>query len=485
MFTVLEKYIHKFVVLTVLFVLVIPALPAAAQTNESTLAKSAVPVGAYGGPVATFASITQESKTIPVDGGEQVISGNIRKAAFDRNLNRVTLYVSPGKQNSQKQPWQIFESLNIFVNGYQVRSISTHDQSAWRLAANKNNSPLYAVTVYTGNAKLAANKSESVAVELQTAGGVNGDVWNVWVPKNGITVWSPKTKHVSYGPSQRMQYMVTGEADGAAIIDLVDIKTNVTVSEVGSVGTFTYDLEITANDADVYLPSAPNGLDYVGRPFSDDSFLNFSIMTADGKVLDGYKLEKYAVAIDTTAENVVKDTGGYMYRVAEGETENFRIIITYQPAAGMSGFYRVGLESPLRYSLDRTLHDEDDDAISFTETDFRSKIVFLQAATNDARSVSTTSLSSADGVVCTSGAESFPQGTKRTSVTINGNTSSIMDGYFVCASSGTWQKQGNPARKPAPVASSTAKVLGASTDIYTQMAATITAISRLIDELYR
>lgn len=166
-----------------------------------------------------------------------------------------------------------------------------------------------------------------------------------------------------------------------ALIEVVDTKASVIPNTTvnSQAGTYTIKFEVVALDEDIYLKTTPNGgLDYFGRPFAEDSFVNFSIRGANGKVLDGYKLEKYASTIQTSADNVGR-RGAEVYLVREGKSEEFTFTVVFEPVKGTFGSYSVGLEGPMRFTQGYSFNEgmREVQTLNFDEKDFVTPALYL------------------------------------------------------------------------------------------------------------
>ncbi len=427
------------------------------------------PVGVFGGSVNRFSSFIQETTEIVVSENASVVSGKLRPIPYDRNLNQVTLYVSPSKGNALKNPWDVLDTLEVHVNGYNVRDVDVRNESAWRrINVAQSADPVYAITVYQGNVKLPAKSAPSFVIDASFRNGADGDLWRVWVPKNGITTWSQQTKHISYGPSQRFQYeLVTAVDDEEEIyVDVYDVRANAE-GESGNIGDFTIEIEVTAIDSDIYIPNTITE--------NLTSGISYAVLGPVG------------ASVSAAFSSLAEKQNNY-YLIREGETE--RIEANVWVDAKVPGDYKVELTQILYKK------SESGALVSFElDNDFSTPYVRLLTSTPTPKPTptpTTTPVVTPKPTDCMSGGVAYPDGTRRTIITVDGRTTSIMDGFFLCTT-GTWQKQGFPPRVPtsgvststkttAPVSTSTPKVRGASVDVYSQIATTLMAISVLLED---
>ncbi len=232
--------------------------------------------------------------------------------------------------------------------------------------------------------------------------------------------------------SVRINIIEEEEIEEIAEITVVEEDTSAIALNGGKSGEFKITYTVTAGEEDIYLPNAPG---YFGRPMTDENFVNFTLMK-NGVVIDGYKLESsYTVDITTTATNLGNVVGYInnvpattrLYLIEAGETEEFTLTVVFTPIDTAAANYRMHLEGPLHYSLDRQLNDGDDVDVSFKE--FATPSVSLGSGTS--------------AVTCINNGVSYPERTTRTSLTnADGSTRTIMDAYFVCRS-GEWKIEGS------------------------------------------
>ncbi len=258
-----------------------------------------VPSGVSGGTAGKFATFKQSAKEITVDDETELLKGKLRPVAYERNLNKIVLHVSPGKTNSIDDPWTVFDGLFIYVNGYHVRTVNTDDKANWRLVGSRKGAPVYEITVYQGNIKLPSQSAHAFDVSVDTVDGADSDMWSVWVPKNGITTWSRATKHVSYGPSRVFSYMLNTEKEEATGQLTFSVgKDNPDASTLvgnNSVNILSYEMELEGVD-EVELEQLGVLLSIKGDTF--DHLINDVVLVIDGKEFD---LETYT-ALDRKGE---------------------------------------------------------------------------------------------------------------------------------------------------------------------------------------
>lgn len=283
-----------------------------------------VPVGKVGGVAGKFASFVQAEEDLEVGETGDLLTGKIKPAKFDRNLNKVVLYVSPGAGNDVEEPWVAFDDVELVVNGYGVRSVDVGNSAQWTKVATKSGVAVYAVTVYEGNIKLPAKSAHAFGATVDVSEGGNGDTWKMWIPKNGITVWSQQTQHVSYGPSRSFEYEVTTdvETEVPLAINYLDDEADAIVFDRGSVGEFAVSFEVTAGDQAVWFKRTPQAS---GQKSTGVQY-----------VIDGPSDGQVAATLLSTGEQE-----GEYYVVREGESEEFELVVTVTPA--VAGLYRVGV----------------------------------------------------------------------------------------------------------------------------------------------
>jgi hypothetical protein len=313
----------------------------------------------------------------------------VAPASFDRYVNRTVLEFTPATSNGEDLPWVAFENISLWSKGWKVLSVNAGDMSKWQKMGDG-----YRIVVFTGNQKISPNRSYTLDVAVSSDEDTPvGDRWTVRVPKNGVTIWSQGNGHMTNVNPMTAYPIEFSTSAGNTDVSITDVSTSAIAnrSSVNSeYGTFIIEFEITAGDKDIYLPGVPNGLDYAGRPFSDDSFVNFRLFTGTGTAVDGYNLQGYSSTLTTTADDLGTFAGyinnkpvrTHVYLVEEGETEEFTLTVTYKPEAGMKfNAYSVGLEGPLRYSFDKAFHDGNDKEVGFKESDFRTKSIVLVGGT--------------------------------------------------------------------------------------------------------
>lgn len=304
----------------------IAAMNSGAITQTPT---TEVPSGKNGGVVSKFASFSQVNKEVEIGEETVLLKGKVRPVTYERNLNKVVLYVSPDKANISKKPWEVFNDLHIYVNGYNVRSLDVVKSSVWKQVGSKSGSPVYSVTIYQGNIKLPAKSAHSFDVSIETDGGYDGEGWGIWVPQNGITTWSKETKHVSYGPTSVFKYklMVPEEVEEVEVVGALAYPIDASVDAEGKMLRFSVEFELAANDQDVYVKNV-----------IDKSAKNGGI---------SYFIDGPSEAVLSATLNSSADLEGNYYLVQEGDSEDFIVTVVVEPA--ISGTYRLSLDS-LHYS---------------------------------------------------------------------------------------------------------------------------------------
>lgn len=197
-----------------------------------------------------------------------------------------------------------------------------------------------------------------------------------------------------------------------------DVTRSSTTSANGRTITQTIRFTITANNANVYVPTVTTG--------------------REGTIIwrnAGFRTITSTFSSDATTE-------GGRYVVSEGESETFVITIM------TNGRSEIGVQA-IRFSNSATGR--------LTKVQFpRAEQVTLPERPRPG--VTPVASTSPVKVYCVSGRENFPAGTERTSITnASGTTSVISDGRFVCRvkdGRGVWEREGSlPRPGVTPVAS--------------------------------
>ncbi len=203
-----------------------------------------------------------------------------------------------------------------------------------------------------------------------------------------------------------------------AQVEFVDSNTTTYITPGGNNTTgFEIEFDVIAIDDDVYVGDTVPAKDGVRVYF-------------DGP---GDPTEAY-YTIDSNAD----EENGY-YVVQEGESETF-VVKANVKTVPVSGQYRMGLDTVMYRQGYSSGSIKSADMVNIP--DFKTPYVYLTAGA---------------AVGCVSGTQTYPEGTKRTSI-INpdGTSSSIADAYYVCRS-GVWKIEGG---LPAPGIAFTASVTG-------------------------
>ena len=287
-----------------------------------------------------------------------IVAIQVMPASIDRYANKVVLQFTPADANTEDLPWVAFKNISLWAKGWNIRNVNAGDMSLWRKVGTS-----YEITVFSGNQKISPNRAYNLVLAVTSDDDTQvGDRWNVTVPAKGAVIWSQTNGHMTNAAAMTtypIEFVKSAVEENEEVsVEIIDTKaTAVANTSVNSQsGEFIIKFAVTAGDNDIYLSGVPNGLDYFGRPFAEDSFVNFSIVNGEGRALDGYKLDGYTTTLTTTAEDVVSGLGT-IHIIKEGETEDFTFTVQYKPTAGMAGAYRVQLEGPLRYSLDKSFND--------------------------------------------------------------------------------------------------------------------------------
>ncbi len=320
-----------------------------------------VPVGTTGGGFGAFSSLVQKIKKIGLDTDEIILSGKLKPVEYDRNLNRLVVYVAPNQAAKVNTPEKVFDEMEVYVNGFNIRDLDMNSKTNWRLvrAGENGKLPVYAFTVYTGNVKIKAKATPTfgVKVHLRDDAAVGAkNAWTVWVPKNGVTTWSKQTGHKSYGPSAKFIYQLDQVKTSAVDIDVLDVRANAE-GENNEIGDFTIEFSVTAADEAVYIKkNAAQTSKNVGVQF-----------TVDGPSEEGV----------SSAMSSLASTEGLYYVVDEGETEEFEVNTWIKST--VAGAYRVTLDN-LQY---QTSPSGKVNQIAFSPAaDYRTPYVYLTGASS-------------------------------------------------------------------------------------------------------
>lgn len=338
----------------------ITALMAQIAASQNTSVRPVKPILGVEMPFVSkvpFFKMAQETKEITI-GMEDVAVAKITvpktrslltRSAEDRYLNQVLVRVTPGSQNENVTPWDSFEEMSIFVGGYKVKAVDVQDQSKWKVITKEGGRKVYGFTVFNGNQKLpnVVNKDVTATLAVSTSNEQEaGDTWSMWIPKNGVTIWTPSQKHTKYGPTKVFKYkMVAGDEDdvlpklSSAIVERVSFGYGVLsdLSVEFAQASFDITIAITADDHDVFIPktvASKNGINEAG-------FLVGFIDKNGRDVSSNIRASAVASSANT-------DTKG-RFVVSEGETEEFTIKTTLYADKKIDNNYTFVLKAVNHY----------------------------------------------------------------------------------------------------------------------------------------
>jgi hypothetical protein len=106
----------------------------------------------------------------------------------DIRINRIDLGFKPASDNDEKDPWDTFSEVSIWHDGTRVARVDAGNDRNWRENEPSSGSYLLRMSGLSYVIKEGTNAELLVMVETQRniRGSANGEVWDVFVPNNGI-----------------------------------------------------------------------------------------------------------------------------------------------------------------------------------------------------------------------------------------------------------------------------------------------------------
>lgn len=145
-----------------------------------------------------------KSSTVAIEQGKglEIAEIKVRSQKEDTYLNTVTIEVSPSKKYASVKPWEVFDELTINYKGKQIYEQNLDEETRWKKTKNKNGGVVYRIEIYEGNHKIKAGKGLTLSAHLSVLPNASVEsVWNISIPKDGVTVWTKKSGHRTYTKS--------------------------------------------------------------------------------------------------------------------------------------------------------------------------------------------------------------------------------------------------------------------------------------------
>lgn len=106
----------------------------------------------------------------------------------DLNINRIEIAATPDVSNQEQDPWDTFTEFSVWDGKTLVGKIAADKEKNW-----KENSPTsgdYSLRIPSLNYKVKENKQITFTVKVTTAKNIkgisDGEIWNVFIPNEGI-----------------------------------------------------------------------------------------------------------------------------------------------------------------------------------------------------------------------------------------------------------------------------------------------------------
>ena len=106
----------------------------------------------------------------------------------DARVNRIDLGFTPDNGNDEKKPWKTYTEVSVYDGSKLLKKIDASNKSNWK--ENNPSSGSYMLRLSGFDWVVSEDDTAEFTVKVTTAGSVNGasngEVWNIFVPNNGI-----------------------------------------------------------------------------------------------------------------------------------------------------------------------------------------------------------------------------------------------------------------------------------------------------------
>ncbi|MEY3783835.1 MAG: trimeric autotransporter adhesin [Candidatus Parcubacteria bacterium] len=122
------------------------------------------------------------------DKNVSVMDVSFRVTDGDIRLNRFDLGFTPDAGNNEKQPWDTFGTISVWNGNKMIAQIDGSNRQNWKEDQPTNNSYLLRMTGLS--TIIRENKEVALTVKVTAQNSVkgtdDGEIWNIFVPDNGI-----------------------------------------------------------------------------------------------------------------------------------------------------------------------------------------------------------------------------------------------------------------------------------------------------------
>ena len=185
----------------------------------------------------------------------------------DARINRVDLAVTADSNNDEKKPWKTFSEIAVYDGGTRLAKIDASNRSNW-----KENNPLSGSwMIRLSGLDYVVEEGDTVELTIKAtiansiSGAGDGEVWNIFVPTNGIRAMDGAKVSVYTGDTADF---VTIDIDREGSTDELIVKRsdedlNATTLQLkddarsGFVKVFAFDLDTDDSKSDIEIRKLP------------------------------------------------------------------------------------------------------------------------------------------------------------------------------------------------------------------------------------
>lgn len=122
------------------------------------------------------------------DAGMEVMEVEFRVTDGDLKINRIDLGFTPETTNDEKDPWDTFTEVSVWDGSKKIASIDASKKSNWREDSPSNGDYLLRMSGLSFIIKEDKDVKLTVEVGVQKSikGTLDGEIWHLFVPDNGI-----------------------------------------------------------------------------------------------------------------------------------------------------------------------------------------------------------------------------------------------------------------------------------------------------------
>lgn len=251
----------------------------------------------------------------------------------DARINRIDLGFTPDSDNDEKRPWRTFKEVSVYDGSNLIGKIDASNKSNWKENSPTNGS--YMLRLSNVNWVVKKGETAEFSVKVTTAtnvnGSKNGEVWNIFVPNDGIRALDSYKTSLYIGDSSDF---VTVDIDQEGSMDELTVKrsdenpdaTTLPLkddSRSGYIKVFAFDIDTDNSNNDIEITKLPVQLTVSSGTVN--TYMRDARLVVDGKVYTKKSIT------DGATSNIVFEFGQNEFVIPKGERVKIAVEVEFKP----------------------------------------------------------------------------------------------------------------------------------------------------------